>query len=120
MTSFLDFPREIRQKILTETYKPQTAVSTSYVNHLSYLSRKAWRRELMAESRNVENWVKKKQRMEKWYLILVKVDPTVRDDMELVVEGWYEELSVVFQNLGLMTLGLRAAPSTVHVARRPG
>lgn len=74
----------------------------------------------MAESRNVENWVKKKQRMEKWYRILVKVDPTVRDDMELVVEGWYEELSVVFQNLGLMTLGLRAAPSTVHVARRPG
>lgn len=47
------------------------------------------------------------------------MDKVVKDDMEYVVEEWYGELTVLFEELGFKPLGLRAATSAVQVLERP-
>jgi hypothetical protein len=59
--------------------------------------------------RCVEDWVKEKQRIGKWYENLVSVDAVVGEDMHWVADEWYEELSDLFGMLKFENLGKNTA-----------
>ncbi|KAE9962680.1 hypothetical protein BLS_010128 [Venturia inaequalis] len=114
--SFLDLPREIRQKILKQTFNPELDVRLSPKSQPLYPEENMncrWNsirvpghtEKQAAEMRCVEDWMREKTRIGKWHENLVSVDVLVEEDMHWVANEWYEELSDLFGMLSFENLG---------------
>lgn len=114
--SFLDLPREIRQKILKQTLNPQSESKRSpslqplypeeYMNSRWHPVKESGRAgKQSAEMCCVEDWMNEKMRIGKWHENLVGVDALIEEDMQLVANDWYEELSNLFGMLRFENVG---------------
>ncbi|QDS73186.1 hypothetical protein FKW77_002454 [Venturia effusa] len=97
--SFLDLPREIRQKILKQTFNLQLESTPRQPTPLYSEECMNSRWNPIKEMRSVEDWMKVKNRIGKWRDNLASVDALVEEDMQWVANEWYEELSDVFEML---------------------